>query len=249
MISEYLGFDIVSGQQISPISAFNFSYTSIVSTSSEITSGYLSTYINNKSVNVSIKPPSTVFEDFTTSKVDLLTSDEREYFNQSYLNPDLTSSFNTPKYFSPVSTNVVSSNLSSTVDSENISGLISGVYQYLIPAGTLVYKTVPSTVTVTLQTLSTYFEQIPNVVPCSDFVNEYNSRFWTRDISTISEEKLLDEIKYWTPFFSVLQTTNTIKNKKKVFNNEVYPFLCKIWEMHATSGFLDNSELSGMQLK
>lgn len=247
--SEYLGFDIVSGQQISPISAFNFSYTSIVSTSSEITSGYLSTYINNRSVNVSINPPSTVFEDFTTSKVDLLTSDEREYFNQSYLNPDLTSSFNTPKYFSPVSTNVVSSNLSSAVDSENISGLISGVYQYLIPAGTLVYKTVPSTVTVTLQTLSTYFEQIPNVVPCSDFVNEYNSRFWTRDTSTISEEKLLDEIKYWTPFFSVLQTTNTIKNKKKVFNNEVYPFLRKIWEMHATSGFLDNSELSGMQLK
>ena len=225
--SEYLGFDIVSGQQISPISAFNFSYTSIVSTSSEITSGYLSTYINNKSVNVSINPPSTVFEDFTTSKVDLLTSDEREYFNQSYLNPDLTSSFNTPKYFSPVSTNVVSSNLSSAVDSDNISGLISGVYQYLIPAGTLVYKTVPSTVTVTLQTLSTYFEQIPNVVPCSDFVNEYNSRFWTRDTSTISEEKLLDEIKYWTPFFSVLQTTNTIKNKKKVFNNEVTHFYVK----------------------
>ena len=247
--SEYLGFDIVSGQQINPISAFNFSYTSVVSTSSEITSGYLSTYISNKSVNVSVDPPSTVFEDFTTSKVDLLTSDEREYFNQKYLDPLTSATFLTPKYFSSLSTNVTSSNLSSLVDSENISGFIEGTYQYLIPSGTLVYKIVPSTVTVNLQTLSTYFEQIPNIVPCSDFVSEYNSRFWTRDTSTVSEEKLLDEIEFWTPFFSVLQTTNTVKNKKKVFNNEVYPFLCKIWETYATSGFLDNSELSGMQLK
>lgn len=91
--SEYLGFDIVSGQQINPISAFNFSYTSVISTSSEITSGYLSTYISNKSVNVSVDPPSTVFEDFTTSKVDLLTSDEREYFNQKYLDPLTSASF------------------------------------------------------------------------------------------------------------------------------------------------------------
>lgn len=247
--SEYLGFDVVDGQQIEPISALNFSYTSVIATSSEITSGYLSTYINQKSIDISVNPPSTAFEDFTTSKVDMLTSDEREYFNQSYNVSSLTSSFLTPKYFSPLSTNIVSSNLSSLVDTSKISGLVSGQYQYLIPSGTLVYKVVPSSVTVNLQTLSTYFEQIPNVVPCSNFVNEYNSRFWTRNNSTISEEKLLDEIEYWTQFFPILQTTNTVKNKKKVFNNEVYPFLCKIWEIHTTSGFLDNSELSGMQLK
>lgn len=247
--TDNLGFDVVSGQKVVPISALNYSYTSVVSTFSEMLSGYLSSYTSIKTVDISANPPSTVFEDFTTSKIDTLSSDEREYFNKKYSPDNPFSIFLTPKYFSPLSTDVTSSNLSSLIGSDDPSNLISGAYQYLIPSGTLVYKVVPSTVTVTLQTLSTYFEQIPNVVPCSDFVNDYNARFWNRDSATISEEKLLDEIEFWTPYFPVLQTTNTIKNKKKVFNNEVYPFLCKIWETHSTSGFLDNSELSGMQLK
>ena len=247
--SEPLDFSVVEGEYVEPISAMNFTYTTVISTSSEILSGYLETNINTKSINTNLSSNNIVYNDLTSSSVDMLTSDEREYFNQNYLDSNLSASFNTPKYFSPLSTNVVSSNLASIVDTDRISGLISGQYQYLIPSGTLVYKVVPSTVTVTLQTLSTYFEQIPNVVPCSNFVTEYNSRFWERNSSTVSEEKLLDEIEFWTPFFEVLQNTNTTNNKKKVFNNEVYPFLCKIWNMYATSGFLDNSELSGMHLK
>lgn len=138
-----------------------------------------------------------------------------------------------------------------------ISGNLCGRYEKWtpeqnsidIPKGTTVSSIVPAG---TVFTSSFY---VDNLVPitglCANFVTDYNNIFWRRDFSDDSlkdSEIIKAEIEYYKHYFDCFQNVENFDDQYEIYKNEVYPLLSASWQLHSTSGFLTNSELSGFQL-
>lgn len=119
----------------------------------------------------------------------------------------------------------------------------------LIPSGTIVSSTIPAG---TVQ-ISTYY--IDNLVPiiglCANFVTDYNGQFWIRDFSkeVPSSDLIKNEISFYENFFEDLKNAKTDELKFEVYRDKIYPLLSASWNAFATSGFLSNPILSGMELQ
>ncbi len=240
-----LGYDIVNSDDAITLSSMAYGYTTVTVNVNETLSGYIFSDISSQIIDTSVNPNKQIHKSNISSQVDGLSKEERLVFNTEYLNnPTLYD--NNIKYFSEKIKSTISSSLSSIISGNETN---FEEYQYLIPAGTEVYNIVPSSIIVNFQTTSSYIKQEPVSALCTNYIYDFNSRFWNRDFSSIDSSIISGEIDYWTPFFQVLQEANTYKNKLKIFKNDIYPFLSKIWNIHATSGFALSSELSGLQLK
>lgn len=117
-----------------------------------------------------------------------------------------------------------------------------------IPSGTLLSTIIPPGSIIEQTKMEPKYELLYG--PCSQFVSEYNNKFWIRNWTPELEKTQLikDEITYYEQFFQELQNASTFDQKLTVYKDKVYPLLCDSWETFATSGFLSNPELSGLQL-
>lgn len=101
---------------------------------------------------------------------------------------------------------------------------------------------------------SSYYEdnQIPIIGLCAEFISDYNSQFWKRDLSdewNVNSSFIMDEIKYYENFFDELKLADSNEKKFQVYEEQIYPLLSATWTTFAASGYLDNPVLSALQVE
>jgi hypothetical protein len=84
---------------------------------------------------------------------------------------------------------------------------------------------------------------------CSQFVYDFNPKFWNREWSYEVEhsDMVKNEIVYYENFFDKLKSAPNFDKKLEIYKSEIYPLLTQTWETFATSGFLSHPTLSGLQ--